>query len=509
MPMKYDVIIIGGGLSGLTAGITAAKRGKKTRLLEKHVTVGGLAAGFTRKGYYFDSGMSRVMGASVRGALKGLDLLEKADLKPHRALWNVEGNWIKQKQLNQFFEDLAKLFPEETSAFRAFYEKEVKPRENMFKILFADTTHMNPVRKCMHIFHMLCAFPLIAKNLSSKELESDVLGKYFDKSGKAYSFLVEKEDEVDYRGKMSIVTKVGKWYTQLFNVYPSAGFQGLADAMAAAFKEHGGELSTSAVVRKITIENHKAVGVELGKDDAIERLSADRIICCIDLNKAFRDLIGIQHINADIISRLDRSQLSSPIPILFLGLNVPPSRLKDHFQGYDEIFYYPAIEPGKDEKSFYLNHPMVMHSSCFLTPGHAPANKSNLQIYLSDPGKGWMDNWGMKDGKRTDAYRDVKKMVIEQVLKTLEKIVPDVKDRSLIEVCELGTPFTIERYTGNTHGSGLGFTMDKDFINSKKFGKYFDHYEGIDNLFFAGQQTGYPGSVMNAMGSGKHTGKLV
>jgi phytoene dehydrogenase-like protein len=79
-------------------------------------------------------------------------------------------------------------------------------------------------------------------------------------------------------------------------------------------------------------------------------------------------------------------------------------------------------------------------------------------------------------------------MVIEQVLEMLKKIVPELSDRSLIEVSELGTPFTIERYTGNTNGSGLGFCMDKDFINPKKFGKYFDHFEGIKNLFFAGSK---------------------
>lgn len=507
--MKYDVIIIGGGLSGLTAGITAAKRGKKTLLLEKHATIGGLAAGFTRKGYYFDSGMSRVMGASIKAPLKGLGLLEKADLKPHRAIWNIEGNWIEYKQLNLFFKDLTTLFPEEKNAFQAFYKKEVKPRENVFKILFADTTSMNPVHKYAHLLHLLCVFPLIAKNLSSKELECDVLAKYFDRNGKAYSFLKEKEDEVDFRGNMTIVTKIGKWYTQMFNVYPSAGFQGLADVMAAAIKEHGGELRTSAAVRKIIIASGKAVGVELGRDNAVETISADRIICCIDLNKTFRDLVGLQNIKGDIISRLERSRLSSPIPILFLGLNVPASRLKEHFHGHDEVFYHPAIQPVKDEKSFFLDHPMVIHSSCFVAPNHAPANKSSLQIYLSDPGDQWMDAWGIKDGKRTDAYRDIKKMVIEHVLKTLEKIVPEVKDRSLIEVCELGTPFTIERYTGNTGGSGLGYTVDKDFVNSRRFGKYFDHYEGLENLFFAGQQTGYPGSVVNALGSGKHAGKLV
>jgi phytoene dehydrogenase-like protein len=120
-----------------------------------------------------------------------------------------------------------------------------------------------------------------------------------------------------------------------------------------------------------------------------------------------------------------------------------------------------------------------------------------------------MDDWGLEGGKRTDAYRDLKRTVIEQVLGALEKVLPEVKDRSLIEVCELGTPFTIERYTGSTNGSALGFRMDADYLNPKTFGKYFERYPGIQNLYFAGQQTGYPGGVGNALGSGKRAGELV
>jgi phytoene dehydrogenase-like protein len=78
-----------------------------------------------------------------------------------------------------------------------------------------------------------------------------------------------------------------------------------------------------------------------------------------------------------------------------------------------------------------------------------------------------------------------------------------------MEVCELGTPFTIERYTGNTGGSGLGFRMDEDYINPKRFGKFFERCETIENLYFAGQQTGHPGGVLNALGSGRHAGELV
>jgi phytoene dehydrogenase-like protein len=422
--MKYDVIVIGGGLGGLMAGITAAKRGKKTLLLEKHVTVGGLAAGFTRKGYYFDAGMSRCMGFSIRSYLKEIGVLEQADLRPHRAIWNVEGHWID------------------------------------------------------------------------------------DRRSKAYAFLVEKEDEVDYRGEMSFATKVGKWYTQMFNVYPSAGFQGLADAMAAVFAAHGGEVRMCAAVGKIMIEDGKAVGVEVGKEEGGEEILADNTLCCIDLHKACHQLIGTQHIDADFIARLEKSRLSCAIPLLYLGVNVPPQRIRECFHGHEEVFYYPAIEPSQGE-AFFSDHPLVIHSSCLHNPAHAPANKSTVQVYLSCPPADWMDHWGIQDGKRTERYKPIKEMVIGHVLGALESLIPELHDRSLIEVCELGTPFTIERYTGSTDGCALGFRMDEDYINPRKFGKYLERCPGIENLYFAGQQAGYPGGVGIALGSGKHAGELV
>ena len=40
---KYDVIIIGSGLGGLTAGATLSKQGKKVLVLEQHFAVGGCA----------------------------------------------------------------------------------------------------------------------------------------------------------------------------------------------------------------------------------------------------------------------------------------------------------------------------------------------------------------------------------------------------------------------------------------------------------------------------------
>jgi prolycopene isomerase len=505
--MEYDVIVIGGGLGGLMASITAAKRGKKTLLLEKHVTVGGLAAGFTRKGYYFDAGMSRCMGASIRGFLQEIGILEQADLRPHRAIWNVAGQWIDYDRLDGFFAGLAERFPEEKEALHTLYVRAVRPKEGLFDLMFADASAMPALRKTLHMLRLLVTMPVITASMSQRAMEKDVLGQYLDRNGRAFAFLAEREDEVDYRGEMSFATKLGKWYTQMYNIYPAIGFQGLADAMAAVLTTHGGEVRTSAPVSQVLVENGRAVGVEVQSHGETETLHATSVICCLDLRKAVHQLIGVEHVDADFVANLDKSRLSYAIPLLFLGVDVPPQRIRECFQGHEEVFYCPAIEPSQGE-TFFSDHPMVVHSSCLHSPSHAPANKANLQAYLSCPPAGWMDHWGIQDGKRTERYRPVKEMVIGHVLGALENLIPELHDRSLIQVRELGTPFTIERYTGNTDGSGLGFRVDEDYIHPKGFGRYLERCPGIENLRFAGQQAGYPGGLGNALGSGKHAGEL-
>lgn len=51
---KYDIVVIGSGLGGLTSANRLAKADHKTLLLEHHHQLGGLATWFKRKGHIFD-----------------------------------------------------------------------------------------------------------------------------------------------------------------------------------------------------------------------------------------------------------------------------------------------------------------------------------------------------------------------------------------------------------------------------------------------------------------------
>ena len=53
---EKNVIIIGAGITGLSAGVYAAKAGFKTTILESHIIPGGLSTSWKRKGYLFEGG---------------------------------------------------------------------------------------------------------------------------------------------------------------------------------------------------------------------------------------------------------------------------------------------------------------------------------------------------------------------------------------------------------------------------------------------------------------------
>ena len=66
--MKYDVIVVGSGLSGLAAGIRLAMFDKRVVIVEKHTVVGGLNSYYTRKNRTIDVGLHAMTNYAPKGA---------------------------------------------------------------------------------------------------------------------------------------------------------------------------------------------------------------------------------------------------------------------------------------------------------------------------------------------------------------------------------------------------------------------------------------------------------
>ena len=63
--MKFDAIVVGGGIAGLTAAAYLSKAGYSTLLCEKEPACGGLINSFERDGFVFDGGIRALENSGV------------------------------------------------------------------------------------------------------------------------------------------------------------------------------------------------------------------------------------------------------------------------------------------------------------------------------------------------------------------------------------------------------------------------------------------------------------
>ena len=62
---KYDAIVVGGGMAGLTATVYLARAGRSVLLLEKNDYCGGLVTTFKKDGFLFEGGVRALLSAGI------------------------------------------------------------------------------------------------------------------------------------------------------------------------------------------------------------------------------------------------------------------------------------------------------------------------------------------------------------------------------------------------------------------------------------------------------------
>lgn len=84
--MEKSVIIIGGGLGGLTAACLLCKEGYRVTVLEKHCTAGGGLHTFRRGGMSYETGIHYISGFQPGGVLRKfytyLGIFDRLKIKP-------------------------------------------------------------------------------------------------------------------------------------------------------------------------------------------------------------------------------------------------------------------------------------------------------------------------------------------------------------------------------------------------------------------------------------------
>ncbi len=128
--MTYEVIVVGGGIGGLTVAALLAARGVNVCLLEKEDTTGGCAANYAIGGYAFEGGAGLYsswgpgeLHENIFAELK-LSPLEARPAEPAYVVRLADKRDVAIcADREQFENNLALAFPECTRATIAFYRE--------------------------------------------------------------------------------------------------------------------------------------------------------------------------------------------------------------------------------------------------------------------------------------------------------------------------------------------------------------------------------------------------
>ena len=288
------------------------------------------------------------------------------------------------------------------------------------------------------------------------------------------------------------------------NFYIRGGGQRLSAAMAETLREAGSVVQVSSLVRRILIEDKRAIGVELERG---ERFLAPIIISNANPRQTYFSLIGKEHLTAPYIYKLDKLRPSCSLLTMYLGLDCPArdAGIDKHTlfynHTYDNEHSYNMAMTENFENSDY----MISDYTTSDTAVH-PAGRGIAQILEVANGPAWTKI-------SREAYEEKKKRVTDIILKKVARRYPHLKDH--ISVLELGTPRTMQLATRNPDGAVYGWAQTPSQADNYRFG-VAAIFKG---LYFTGAWArggggGYMGAIVNgrvafmqAMGHEQLTGK--
>jgi phytoene dehydrogenase-like protein len=230
------------------------------------------------------------------------------------------------------------------------------------------------------------------------------------------------------------------WMDQKTTSYPVGGSLELARAVERRYLALGGEIHYKSRIAKILVENDRAVGVRLA--DGSEHRS-DTVISAADGHTTIFDMLDGKYINDKIQGYYDKLSLYSPL--IYIGLGVARSfeEIPPTVTGIDFPFDEPVIIGERERRrlsvQFYNFDPTL-----------APAGKTFVRVHFASD----YDYW-KKLKQDPERYKAEKEQIADEVVALLDRRFPGLATK--VEMRDVATPMTWERYTGNWQGSFQGW----------------------------------------------------
>ena len=501
---KPRLIIIGAGVAGMATGAYAQMSGFDSQIFEMHVLPGGCCTSWSRRGYIFDYCIEWLIGSG-----EGNDAN-----RVWRELGALDGKTIKNF-------DLFNRVVDEDGRAVTFYNDPDRLERHLAEISPADVPLTRRFCADLRRFAKLDLYPFLKPSslMTWREklrMLAEVLPSFrlFWRTAATpmEAFCAKLKSPLLRSAFPNIFFQDHECFPllpYLFNLaaahngnagFPEGGSLGVSKSIEERYRSLGGQVTYRAKVKRILVEGDRAVGIELMDGS---RHHADAVVSACDGYTTIYKMLEGKYVSKTI-EKLYKEIVHKPkliypgVVSIFLGVNGEFGRDEPHCTTYLLSDKDAAALPSAAQKSL-----VVQHRSRY-SPGFAPHGKSVIHCtYFTD-----YQPWKELRTENRVGYRAEKRKVASFVQDFLERRYPGMNDK--IEIVDVTSPATTERYTGNHAGSILAwkaFTEAED-LASKLIDKEGMQLPGLKNFYMAGQWIS-GGGLIRAAASGRFVTQFI
>ena len=478
---KKKIIIIGGGISGMTAGIYALENGYDVTIYEKHSIIGGQCTGWYRQGVFIDGCAHWIVGTNPTSSLYPLwkhigAFDENSNIydTEYFCKYDIDGTIITfYADLEKLEQELVRVAPEDKKQIRRFING-IKAYRFVSIPTKMPLDHMNIFKLCAYglsMFPMLFHFAKY-KHMSvyeySRRFKSEILRKLFTR-------FMNKDYNIH-----SMVYIMRSLSLKDAGVVEGGSLK-LAYKIKDTFVKKGGNIYTNAEVDKVLIDNDKAIGVKFKNGD-VEY--SDYVISSCDAYHTMYHLLDNKYEDKYFKERFS-DRKTNPLSTSVL-LSYKVNKILNNYPKMTNFKINPVdLGPQKIKYITIRNHSF-----------DKTLNKDNTTItvlintidevydYLNDLDK--------------HSYNAIKN---EFGIKIKKEIINYLNlNESDISLIDVATPLTYARYTNAYRGSYMSFITTKKSKGLMRKGLV----KGLSNFVMAGQWMMSPGGLPIALFTGKH-----
>lgn len=486
---KWDYIVIGSGMGGMTSAAVLAKLGRKVLVLEQHNIPGGFTQMFKRPGYRWDVGVHIVGEMSERSYLGRL----LKDLTNHQLHWEPVGDVYDEFHFpdgftiqfpnspSAFRETLVEYFPEEREAISAYLDLVKAASSSMSKMLQGRATpkllSSKKVAAAADRYMKMTTAEALASLTDNVQLRAVLAAQwgYYGQAPARSSF-----------GMHALMVQHFLWGAY----YPVGGASSIARTMLQTVADAGGWTSLRRSVDEIVTKRGAVAGV---------RLSDGTVIDCKQVVSTAGAIPTSEMLEPP--TENERFAEAGPAHVsLYLGFkgDIASHGAERYCQWYydtwdieEEMWDVAPDRPMPDAKVMFCSFPSLKD------PEHdpGPEQRHTGEIITFVPWNSFSEWTGTKWKRRGESYEAFKQQMTDVLLKQYLTHYPELKP--MIDHVEMSTPLSTNHFAASHRGSIYGLSTEPARFEDPALHPRTE----IKGLYFGGVDASTPG-IAGALSGG-------